>query len=103
MPRQRRVTHRCLPATFREWSSKESISLPRNLKRYLCLWRTAKVRSKRLFSLRGKCAPTCAHEHVLMTKDHTPPSLGRYGVLAFELGWIVAAGSLLGYYADQYL
>ncbi len=38
-----------------------------------------------------------------MPKDRTPPSLGWYGVLAFELGWIVAAGSLLGYYADQYL
>jgi F0F1-type ATP synthase assembly protein I len=38
-----------------------------------------------------------------MTKEHTPPSLGWYGVLAFESGWIVAAGSLLGYYADQYL
>jgi hypothetical protein len=36
-------------------------------------------------------------------KTHSLPSLGWYGVLAFELGWIVAAGSLLGYYADQYL
>lgn len=38
-----------------------------------------------------------------MAKGRTSPSLGWYGVLAFELGWIVAAGSLLGYYADQYL
>lgn len=30
-------------------------------------------------------------------------TLGWYGILAFELGWIVAAGSLLGYYADNYL
>jgi F0F1-type ATP synthase assembly protein I len=35
-----------------------------------------------------------------MSKDRS--SLGWYGILAFELGWIVAAGSLLGYYADGY-
>ncbi len=38
-----------------------------------------------------------------MPKEPSSPSLGWYGILAFELGWIVAAGSLLGYYADQYL
>ena len=39
---------------------------------------------------------------ISMPKEHSSPSLGWYGILAFELGWIVAAGSLLGYYADQY-
>ncbi len=37
-----------------------------------------------------------------MAKEPSSPALGWYGVLAFELGWIVAAGSLLGYYADNY-
>lgn len=38
-----------------------------------------------------------------MPKGSSLNTLGWYGVLAFELGWIVAAGSLLGYYADNYL
>lgn len=38
-----------------------------------------------------------------MSKGSSLNTLGWYGVLAFELGWIVAAGSLLGYYADNYL
>jgi len=38
-----------------------------------------------------------------MPKGNSLNTLGWYGVLAFELGWIVAAGSLLGYYADNYL
>jgi hypothetical protein len=38
-----------------------------------------------------------------MPKGSSRNTLGWYGVLAFELGWIVAAGSLLGYYADNYL
>ena len=37
-----------------------------------------------------------------MPRGQFPSTLGWYGILAFELGWIVAAGSLLGYYADNY-
>jgi F0F1-type ATP synthase assembly protein I len=37
-----------------------------------------------------------------MAKERSFRTLGWYGVIAFELGWIVAAGSLLGYYADGY-
>lgn len=38
----------------------------------------------------------------VMPKGSSFNTLGWYGILAFELGWIVAAGSFLGYYADNY-
>ncbi len=38
-----------------------------------------------------------------MPKQSALATYGRYGALALGVGWVVAAGAIIGYYLDGYL